>query len=39
VGTIAPPQPEVYPLQRAADAIAALENRGAKGKVVLRMRD
>lgn len=38
-GTIAAPQPEVYPLQRAAEAIAALENRSARGKVVLRMRD
>jgi NADPH2:quinone reductase len=38
-GAISPPQPEVYPLQRAAEAIAALENRSAKGKVVLRMRD
>jgi NADPH2:quinone reductase len=30
--------PDVYPLDRAADAIAALENRSAKGKVVLRLR-
>ncbi|MDA3638489.1 NADPH:quinone oxidoreductase family protein [Mycobacterium xenopi] len=38
-GAVVPPQPEVYPLQRAAEAIAALENRTAKGKVVLKMRD
>jgi NADPH2:quinone reductase len=37
-GTIAAPTPDVYPLDRAADAIAALENRSAKGKVVLRLR-
>ncbi|EID13980.1 Zn-dependent oxidoreductase [Mycobacterium xenopi RIVM700367] len=38
-GAVVPPQPEVYPLQRAAEAIATLENRTAKGKVVLKMRD
>ena len=38
-GAVPPPQPDVYPLERAAEAIAALENRTAKGKVVLRMRD
>jgi NADPH2:quinone reductase len=38
-GAVAAPQPDVYPLERAAEAIAALENRAAKGKVVLRMRD
>lgn len=38
-GAVSPPQPTVYPLQRAAEAIAALENRTATGKVVLRMRD
>jgi NADPH2:quinone reductase len=37
-GSIAAPTPEVYPLERAGDAIAALENRSAKGKVVLRLR-
>ncbi|GBE65593.1 NADPH:quinone oxidoreductase [Mycobacterium sp. MFM001] len=37
-GAVPPPQPEVYPLDRAGEAIAALENRTAKGKVVLRMR-
>lgn len=36
-GAVPAPQPDVYPLERAADAIAALENRTAKGKVVLRM--
>lgn len=38
-GTVPPPVPDVYPLERAAEAIAALENRTAKGKVVLRLRD
>jgi NADPH2:quinone reductase len=38
-GAVAPPQPEVYPLQRAGEAIAALENRTATGKIVLKMRD
>ncbi|MEZ0367262.1 NADPH:quinone oxidoreductase family protein [Mycobacterium sp. pUA109] len=38
-GAVPAPQPDVYPLERAAEAIAALENRTAKGKVVLRLRD
>lgn len=38
-GTLAPPEPVVYPLEEAAAAIASLENRTAKGKVVLRVRD
>ncbi|OBI02950.1 NADPH:quinone oxidoreductase [Mycolicibacter heraklionensis] len=38
-GKVAPPQPDVFDLDRAADALAALENRTAAGKVVLRMRD
>lgn len=38
-GAVSAPQPDVYPLDRAADAIAALENRTARGKVVLRLRD
>lgn len=38
-GAVPAPEPDVYPLERAADAIAALENRTAKGKVVVRMRD
>jgi NADPH2:quinone reductase len=33
------PEPEVYPLERAAEAIASLENRTAKGKVVLKVRE
>jgi NADPH2:quinone reductase len=28
----------VYPLERAADAIASLEDRTAKGKVVVSLR-
>jgi NADPH2:quinone reductase len=38
-GKLAPPEPVVYPLDDAAAAIASLENRTAKGKVVLRVRD
>lgn len=38
-GKVAPPQPYVFDLDSAADALAALENRTAAGKVVLRMRD
>lgn len=38
-GTLAAPQPDVYPLARAAEAVAALENRTARGKVVVRVRD
>ncbi len=37
-GAVPPPQPHVFPLEQAGAAIAALENRTAKGKVVLRMR-
>ena len=37
-GKVPPPQPVVYPLERAAEAIASLENRTAKGKVVLKVR-
>ncbi|OBK86189.1 NADPH:quinone oxidoreductase family protein [Mycolicibacter sinensis] len=37
--TVSAPQPEVFALEQAADALAALENRTAAGKVVLRMRD
>ncbi len=32
------PEPIVYPLERAGAAIASLENRTAKGKVVLKVR-
>jgi len=38
-GTLAMPQPDVYPISRAAEAVAALENRTARGKVVVRVRD
>ncbi|KAA8960869.1 NADPH:quinone oxidoreductase family protein [Mycobacterium sp.] len=38
-GAIVPPTPEVYPLEQAGAAIAALENRAAKGKIVLQLRD
>lgn len=38
-GALAAPQPDVYPLARAAEAVAALENRTARGKVVVRVRD
>jgi NADPH2:quinone reductase len=38
-GTVRAPQPVVYPLEQAAEAIAALENRTAKSKVVIRLRD
>lgn len=38
-GKLAPPEPVVYPLEDAAAAIASLENRTAKGKVVVRVRD
>jgi NADPH:quinone reductase len=38
-GKLPPPEPVVYPLEEAAAAIASLENRTAKGKVVLRIRD
>lgn len=37
-GTVAAPQPAVYPFADAAAALAALEARTARGKVVLRVR-
>lgn len=37
-GALPAPTPEVYPLEQAGAAIASLENRSAKGKVVLRVR-
>ncbi len=37
-GQLPPPEPAVYPLEEAAAAVASLENRTAKGKVVLRVR-
>ena len=39
LGPTGSPEPVVYPLDEAAAAIASLENRTAKGKVVLRVRD
>lgn len=38
-GRLRPPEPAVYPLEDAAAAVASLENRTAKGKVVVRVRD
>lgn len=37
-GAVRPPEPAVYPFERAGEAIAALENRSATGKVVLKIR-
>ncbi|MBF6141519.1 NADPH:quinone oxidoreductase family protein [Nocardia farcinica] len=37
-GAIAPPQPVLYPLERAAEAVASLDNRTATGKVVVTVR-
>lgn len=37
-GAVPVPEPVVYPLERAAEALASLENRTARGKVVLRVR-
>src|ERR1700758_2980902 len=37
-GRLPAPQPEVYPLEQAGAAVASLENRTAKGKVVVRVR-
>ena len=37
-GQLPAPQPEVYPLDQAAAAVASMENRTAKGKVVVRVR-
>lgn len=37
-GALAAPQPDVFPFERAADAVASLENRTARGKVVVRVR-
>ncbi len=38
-GKLAAPQPEVYPFEQAAAAVASLESRSARGKVVVRVRD
>ena len=37
-GKVAAPEPVVYPLERAAEAIASLEDRSARGKVVVAIR-
>lgn len=37
-GQVPAPEPVVFPLERAGEAIASLENRSAKGKVVLSVR-
>lgn len=37
-GKLAAPAPAVYPIERAAEAIASLEDRTAKGKVVVKIR-
>ncbi len=38
-GRLVPPEPVTYPLEQAAAAVASLEDRTARGKVVLRVRD
>ena len=35
-GEVHPPEPTVYPFERAAEALAALQSRRVTGKVVLR---
>ncbi|MBF6316210.1 NADPH:quinone oxidoreductase family protein [Nocardia cyriacigeorgica] len=37
-GAITAPQPVLFPLERAADAVASLDNRTATGKVVVTVR-
>ena len=37
-GKLAAPQPQVFPLEQAAGAVASLENRTVRGKVVLKIR-
>jgi NADPH2:quinone reductase len=37
-GTVPAPKPVVYPLERAAQALAAVENRAALGKLVIEVR-
>jgi NADPH2:quinone reductase len=37
-GAVGAPEPVVYPLERARDAIASLEDRTATGKVVVKIR-
>ncbi|MFT7021707.1 NADPH:quinone oxidoreductase family protein [Rhodococcus sp. BGS-1C] len=36
-GTLTAPEPSVFPLEKAGEAIASLENRTAAGKVVLQL--
>lgn len=38
-GTLTAPEPSVFPMDKASEAIASLENRTAAGKVVLQLRD
>jgi hypothetical protein len=35
-GTLHPPEPVAYPLERAADALALLQSRRLTGKAVLQ---
>ena len=37
-GRVSPPDPMVFPLERAGEAIASLEGRAARGKVVVSLR-
>lgn len=37
-GSVSAPEPVVFPLERAADAIASLEERTARGKIVVSLR-
>ena len=37
-GAVPAPEPVVYPLERAGEAIASLEDRSARGKVVVKVR-
>lgn len=37
-GAVAAPEPVVFPMEQADEAIASLENRSAAGKVVVRVR-
>jgi NADPH2:quinone reductase len=37
-GAVPVPKPVVYPMERAAEAVAALEDRAALGKLVIRIR-
>jgi NADPH2:quinone reductase len=37
-GKVVAPEPVLYPLERTAEAVAALENRSATGKVVVTLR-